>query len=96
MKGRLFIVKKIYEEPMIVVEQYALTQNVAACETKVGFNNNECVLNDPQATDQMKDLAGVGFFNAGTNGCAEGNHASGMDGFDALCYHTNVAAAFTS
>ena len=88
--------KKIYEEPMIVVEQYALTQNVAACETKVGFNNSECVMNDPQSTDQMKDLAGAGFFNSGDTGCGEGNHASDMDGFDALCYHTNAGAAFTS
>lgn len=92
MKGRLFIVKKIYEEPMIVVEQYALTQNVAACETKVGFNDNECVLKDPQATDQMKDLANAGFFNNGDCKLS----ASGMDGFDALCYHTNAGATFNS
>ena len=96
MKGRLFIVKKIYEEPMIVVEQYALTQNVASCDIKIGFQNSECVKNDPEATDQMKDLAWSGFFNGGDSGCGENNSASGMDGFDSICSHTNVKSAFNS
>lgn len=92
MKGRLYIVKKIYEEPMIVVEQYALTQNVAACETEICFNDNTCVLNDPQATDAMKNLASVGYFNSGYCSLS----ASGMTSDDGSCYHTNANSSFNS
>lgn len=84
--------KKRYVTPIITVEHYELTQSIAACETKIGFLDSNCVENDPDATDQMKDLAGVGFF---TDGSCE-VYPKGMDGWDSICYHTNTNAAFNS
>ena len=83
--------KKQYVKPMLVAEYYTLTQSIAACTTKIGFLNSECVKNDPDATNQMKDLAWVGFF---MNGCDIS--PEGMDGYDSICYHTNVNTAFNS
>lgn len=85
--------KKQYIKPMLAVEYYELTQAIAACATKFGLMDSACVLNDADATDQMKDLAYVGFFiEAG--GC--GAFPEGMDASDAICYHTNANSAFTS
>lgn len=84
--------KKKYVAPTIVVEHYEVTQSIAACATKIGLNNSACVINDPDSTNQMKDLAHVGWFNSG----ACGESAVGMDGSDKICYHTNASAAFTS
>ena len=89
--------KKKYVTPIIAVEHYELTQAIAACETKIGFLNSECVLNDSDATWDMKDYAIQGFFQSGADGkpgC--GTVAIGMDGFDKICYHTNTKAAFNS
>lgn len=84
-----------YEKPMIAVESYELTQMIASCSTKIGFLNSECVKKDPDATNQMKDLAWSGFFlQDPENGCAD--FPTGMDGFDSICYHTNANAAFNS
>lgn len=76
--------KKIYEEPMIVVEQYALTQNVANCSIKVGSNDNACIFSDPDVPSQYKDFINAGF------------PAEGMDGTDGICYHTNAGTMFSS
>lgn len=85
--------KKQYIKPMLAVEYYELTQAIAACATKFGFMNSECVKNDADATAQMKDLAWAGFFTD-SNNCAA--FPEGMDGTDAICYHTNANSAFTS
>lgn len=86
--------KKQYIKPMIAVEYYELTQSIASCVTKFGFQgSSECVIKDADATDQMKDLAYSGFFTA------EGQCsliAIGMDENDKYCYHTNINAAFNS
>jgi len=92
LRGRLRIVKKIYVKPMIAVEHYSLSQAIATCTTKIGFMDSECVKKDPDATDQMKDLAWAEFFNAGH--CE--SYPEGMDGADSICYHTNLNAAFNS
>ena len=84
--------KKRYVTPIITVEHYELTQSIAACETKIGFLDSDCVKNDPDATNQMKDLAWVGFF---TDGSCE-VYPEGMDGSDSICYHTNTNATFNS
>ena len=89
--------KKQYVKPMLVAEHYTLTQSIAACTTKIGFLDSDCVKNDPDATNQMKDLAWSSFFMASTpdrDGCFI--YPEGMDGFDSICYHTNVNTAFTS
>lgn len=81
-----------YEKPMMAIERYELTQTIASCATKIGFLDSDCVKNDPDATNQMKDLAWSGFF---TDGNCDA-FAQDMDGFDSICYHTNASAAFSS
>ncbi|MBO5158436.1 MAG: hypothetical protein J6B94_02445 [Lachnospiraceae bacterium] len=54
--------KMAYETPMIAVEHYELTQTIASCDVKIGFSSEECVLNDSDATWQMKDLASEMFY----------------------------------
>ena len=85
--------KKKYVTPVIAVEHYEVTQTIASCATKIGFLSSECVKKDPDATYQMKDLAWSGFF-IDNNNCVE--YPEGMDGFDSICYHTNLNAAFNS
>lgn len=84
--------KKQYEKPMIAVEYYQLTQSIASCSTKIGFLDSECVLKDPDAVPQMKDLAGIGFFVDGHCDI----FPEGTDGADGICYHTSANAAFNS
>lgn len=81
-----------YEKPMLAVEYYRLTQAIASCVTKIGFMDSECVIEDPDATWQMKDFALSGYFNSGY--CRDA--AEGMDGYDGICYHTNANSAFNS
>ncbi len=54
--------KKQYEKPTLAVEYYQLTQAIAACVTKIGFLNSDCVKKDPDATNKMKDLAYSDYF----------------------------------
>lgn len=83
--------KKQYEKPTLAVEYYQLTQAIAACVTKIGFLDSACVKQDPDATNQMKNLAWEGYFMTGCD-----QSATGMDQNDSICYHTNASAAFTS
>ena len=85
--------KKTYTKPLLAVEHYELTQTIASCATKIGFTNSGCVIKDPDATNQMKDLALSGFFTE--QGSCD-IYAIGMDGADKICYHTNASAAFNS
>ena len=86
--------KRNYVTPMIAVEYYNLTQSIAACDKKIGFWDRECVLNDADATPQMKAMADAFYF------MAEGNcifqMQTGDDPFTGICYHTNANAAFNS
>lgn len=84
--------KKAYVKPSLAVEFYELTQTIAACETKIGFMDSQCVADDPDSTEPMKNLAYANWFVSGA--CV--NSAEGMDGNDSICYHTNANAAFTS
>lgn len=84
--------KKQYEKPTLAVEYYQLTQAIAACVTKIGFLDSACVKQDPDATNQMKNLAWDGYFVQGH--CKK--YPTGMDADDGICYHTNANAAFTS
>lgn len=77
---------------MLAVEYYQLSQAIAACATKIGFQDSACVYNDEDATEQMRNLAGIGYFVQGP--CED--YPVGMDKNDSICYHTNVSAAFTS
>lgn len=90
--------KKTYTKPLLAVEHYELTQTIASCATKIGFLNSECVMKDPDAPDQMKDLANVGFFMQSTASSKPGcsTYGTGMDGYDGVCYHTSANTAFNS
>lgn len=83
--------KKQYEKPTLAVEYYQLTQAIAACVTKIGFLDSACVKQDPDATNQMKNLAWEGYFMAGCD-----QVPTDMDQNDSICYHTNASAAFNS
>lgn len=83
--------KKQYEKPTLAVEYYQLTQAIAACVTKIGFLDSDCVKKDPDATHHMKDLAYAGYF---VSGCDQ--VPTDMDQNDSICYHTNASAAFNS
>lgn len=84
--------RKKYQKPKILLEHFELTQQIASCGgIKINFNNAACVLNAPGATNQMKDLAMIGFFSGYENGCA----MVASDGY-AVCFHTNVNMVFTS
>ena len=85
--------KKAYEKPRAAIEYYELSQAIAACETKIGYMNSHCVLEDSDATDQMKDLAQNGWFTS-EGSCQES--ALVVDEFDGICYHTNANAMFSS
>ena len=85
--------KKEYVTPEIAIEHYEVTQAIASCVTKIGFLSSDCVKNDPDATNRMKDLAWSGYFTE------QGKcdiYAIGMDEYDSICYHTNASAAFSS
>lgn len=84
--------KKTYQAPEMAVEFFAMTQSIASCDTKIGYTDSQCVLNDGSSTDQMKDFASMGWFLSGY--CTE--HAENMDGMDGICYHTNANSAFSS
>ena len=83
--------KKQYEKPTLAVVYYQLTQAIAACVTKIGFLDSACVKQDPDATNQMKNLAWEGYFMTGCD-----QVPTDMDQNDSICYHTNASAAFNS
>lgn len=88
--------KKNYMTPSVEIERFSLTDQLASCAgLKINLSNSQCVLNDPDATNQMKSMAYIGMFlSSDANGCAIA--PTGMDGSDGICYHTNVNMAFTS
>ena len=84
-----------YEKPMVVVEQYALSQAIAACPTQVGYNDNLCIANDEDVPPLMRELASWGVFGEGR--CVPGMESTGNDdNFDGVCYHTNTSLLFCS
>lgn len=85
--------KKNYVSPTVTIEYYRLTQAIASCATKIGFLDSDCVKKDPDATNEMKNLAWSGYFSE-KGGCRV--FAIGMDEYDKICYHTNANAAFNS
>lgn len=84
--------KRQYVAPALNIELYEITQSIAGCITKINALDSQCVLEDADSTDLMKSFAMEGWFTAGN--CDF--EAAGMDGFDLICYHTSVQAAFTS
>ena len=83
--------KKQYEKPMMAVEYFALTQAIASCTLEVPYMDSVCVLNSP-LPDETKSWAINGWCLAGH--CD--NFETGSNPNDGLCYHTQMASAFTS
>ena len=81
-----------YEKPLIAVEQYALSQAIAACPTQVGYNDNICMAKDEDVPGPMRDLAATGMFGEGR--CVEPPYD--MDFEDNVCYHTSANPLFCS
>lgn len=74
--------KKVYEKPEIMFEDFTLTTNVAGdCEVKTNIpSNNTCGL----------DFSGLMVFMTGMSGCSDIQVDEGKD-FDGICYHVPTA-----
>lgn len=84
--------KRNYVTPVIAVEHYNLTQSIAACERKIGWNNKQCVETDGDSTPEMKELSALSIYVE----CTIRFDDMGVDEYDGICYHTSANAAFTS
>lgn len=82
----------------MAIERYELTQAIASCALKIGFNDSTCVLKDADAQGLygMLNLAASGFFTANAKGCDNCPSDSTGEDEDGICYHTLANAAFTS
>ena len=86
--------KKKYERPIIEMECFQLTQQIASCGAiKINLTDAACVLASPSATEEMRRLALAGFF-MDMEGCDM--IATGMEDSDGVCVMTNVNVAFSS
>lgn len=86
--------KRAYHKPHLEIESFVLTQQITSCAfLKIAFADSNCVLNDPDSTEEMRRLAQyMGVFS---DGCMLApDFADG--GADGICYHTNMNMAFTS
>ena len=84
--------KKKYVSPTVEMESFQITQQIASCGAmKINLTDQQCVLDSPFATEEMKRLAITGFF---LDGCSL--QATGMDTGDGFCIMTNVNVAFPS
>lgn len=81
---------KTYTKPAVLVERFSVTESLANCNAmRLNFMDTKCVLDSPNATDEMKGLALMGFFMT-SGGCPQ----QATDG--ALCFITSANMAFTS
>lgn len=85
--------KKKYQKPMVAVEFYKLSQSIAACTIKIGFLDNQCVVNDPDSPIEMRSLA-YAYPEYFSTDCAI--YYNNIQDNDSLCFHTQANATFTS
>ena len=85
--------KKKYEKPLIAVENYVLSQAIASCSTRIGFNSSACVFDDEDAPDGFRNLANIGYFTADGKCFFRPNIEDAHNG---ICYHTSANAMFQS
>ena len=78
---------------MAAVEFYKLSQSIAACAIKISYLDNACVVKDSDSPIQMRSYALVEPLSF-TSVCVDNMLLTQDD--DTLCYHTQVAACFTS
>ncbi len=76
-----------YEKPQVAVENYILSQTVAACNVKIGFSGRQCIIDDE---DMLKYPTTLSFAYGGLfltkPDCTD--VATNADVYDGLCYHT--------
>lgn len=86
----MICVKKKYTKPMFLVENFALTQQIAKCDAiRINFENAACVFKDNNASPEMKAIASYGGFYNGCSWVPENTS-------DGLCYFSNVHMVFSS
>lgn len=75
--------KKVYSEPDILFESFALTTNIAAgCELQPNTNTEKC---------GVKYTAELILFNSSVaKDCNRSPGQTGNDYYDQFCYHVNV------
>ena len=84
--------KKPYVKPQILVENFALTQQIAKCNAvRISMNDRDCVFKDPDSSPEMKQIAAAGGFMGGNCGWIP-TYQSG----DGLCYFSNMHMVFSS
>ncbi len=83
--------KKPYISPHLEVEQFSLTQQLAACELLIHSLDSACVLATPGLPPSAWDLANAGVF---ISGCTF--EPTGMDELDGICYNTSINAGWKS
>ena len=83
--------KKAYMKPQFLVENFALTQQIAKCSAvRISSTTASCVFKDPDSSPEMKQIANAGGF---MNGCSwQPTYQSG----DGLCYFSNMHMVFAS
>lgn len=83
--------KKAYVKPQFLVENFALTQQIAKCSAvRISSTDRTCVFKDPDSSPEMKQIANAGGF---MNGCQwQPTYQSG----DGLCYFSNMHMVFAS
>ncbi len=84
--------KKPYKKPFLLMERFGVTQMLSNCSLLIGFQDENCVLDDENSTQAMWELALQGYFAAGA--CSWYPHNKGYE--EGVCYHTNVNLAFSS
>ncbi len=84
--------KKPYQKPSVLFENFRLTQQLANCNgVRISFDDAKCVFKDPDATPEMKSIAAQGAFNS--DACAWRPNYQTNDG---LCYFSNMHLVFSS
>ena len=83
--------KKVYEKPQLLVENFALTQQIAKCNAvRISSTDQMCVFRDPDSTTQMKQLAAQGMFSTGCDILCK------LQSADGICYFKNMHMVFSS
>ena len=93
--------KKEYQKPLFLVEEFTLSQQISACAyLKVGFNSSACVTqNRDQAYKQVPgygELLGLAYSGVFWDPVGCTTPAEFATDSDLLCYHTLANQAFTS
>ena len=91
LSKEMICLKKAYTKPQFLVENFALTQQIAKCNAvRISFEDRGCVFRDSDSTPEMKRLAAFGVFMGGCDLVPESM------GKDTMCYFSNMHIVFSS